>query len=56
MKGEISMKNPKRLKRRHKEFLAEQSMNSKEFLIIKDLAECYEFYHKPTGKVIDVRR
>lgn len=50
------MKNPKKLKRRHKEFLASQGMNSKEFLIIKDLAESYEFYHKPTKKIVDIRR
>lgn len=50
------MKNPKKLKRRHKEFLASQGMNSKEFLIIKDLAECYEFYHKPSQKTVCIRR
>jgi len=50
------MKNPKKLKRRHKEFLASQGMNSKDFLIVKDLAECYKFYHKPTRKIVDLRR
>ena len=50
------MKNPKKLRRRHKEFLAEQGLNHKDYLIVKDLAECYEFYYKPTGKIVDIRR
>ena len=50
------MKNPKKLRRRHKEFLAEQGLDHHHYLIIKDLVECYEFYYKPTGIVIDIRR
>lgn len=50
------MKNPKKLRRRHKEFLTEQGLNHHNYLIIKDLVECYEFYHKPTGRVVDIRR
>ncbi|MBZ9690688.1 DUF6906 family protein [Clostridium sp. M14] len=50
------MKNSKRLKRRHKEFLVEQGLNHHNYFIIKDLAECYQFYHKITGKVVNIRR
>ncbi len=52
----IDLKNPKRLKRRHKEFLVEQGLNHNDYFIIKDLAECYQFYHKITRKVINIRR
>lgn len=50
------MKNPKKLKRRHKEFLASQGLNSKEYLFIKESAECYEFYSKKTGQPVPIRR
>lgn len=46
----------KKLKRRHKEFLTKEGIDHHQFLLIDELAECYEFYHKRTGKIISIRR
>lgn len=47
---------PKKLRRRHKEFLANQNLNHKEFLFLGESAECYKFYHKSKRKEVDIRR
>lgn len=50
------MKRLKKLRREHKEFLAKEGIDHHQFLLIENLAECYEFYHKKTGKVVAIRR
>lgn len=46
----------KRLKRRHKEFLTKEGIDYHQFLLIGELAECYKFYYRRTGRVIYIRR
>ncbi|MEG0133082.1 MAG: hypothetical protein RR851_10275 [Clostridium sp.] len=50
------MKNPKKLLRRHKEFLAEQGFKSNDFLIEREEAWSYVFYNTHTKQLIDMRR
>ena len=50
------MKNPKKLKRRHKEFLAEQGFKSQDYLIEREDAWGYVFYNIHTGMLMDLRR
>ncbi|WP_431831716.1 DUF6906 family protein [Clostridium botulinum] len=45
-----------KLKRKHKEFLAAQMINHKEFLLLDQAADYYKFFHKKTGKSIFIRR
>ena len=52
-----NMKNPKRLKRKHKIFLSKQGCNPDDFLIVTEDAESYTFYNKVTKVVWDpIRR
>lgn len=51
------MKNPKRLKRKHKIFLKELGCDPNDFLIVTEDADSYTFYNKVTGVVWDpIRR
>nr|WP_321027149.1 hypothetical protein [Clostridium neonatale] len=51
------MKNPKRLKRKHKIFLSKQGCNPDDFLIVTEDADSYTFYNKVTKVVWDpIRR
>lgn len=51
------LKNPKRLKRKHKIFLSKQGCNPDDFLIVTEDAESYTFYNKVTKVVWDpIRR
>ncbi|CAI3196396.1 MULTISPECIES: hypothetical protein [Clostridium] len=51
------MKNPKRLKRKHKIFLSKHGCNPDDFLIVTEDAESYTFYNKVTKVVWDpIRR
>lgn len=51
------MKNPKRLKRKHKKFLSSQGCDPKDFLIITEDHESYTFFNKVTNKVMSpIRR
>ena len=50
------MKNPKKLKRRHKEFLAAQGFKSQDYLIEREDAWGYVFYNIHTGMLMDLRR
>lgn len=50
------MKNPKRLKRKHKIFLKQQGCDPKDFLIVTEDADSYTFYNKVTGVVWDLIR
>nr|WP_321994939.1 hypothetical protein [Clostridium butyricum] len=45
------MKNPKKLKRRHKIFLSKLGCNPDEFLIVTEDAESYTFYNRVTNVV-----
>lgn len=51
------MKNPKRLKRKHKIFLKELGCDPDDFLIVTEDADSYTFYNKVTQRVWDpIRR
>ena len=51
------MKNPKKLKRKHKIFLKEQGCRPEDFLIITEDYESYTFFNKVTGVVMSpIRR
>ncbi len=45
------MKNGKKLKRRHKEFLCSKKLDPSNWLIVKDTVEFMEFVNKKSGKV-----
>jgi hypothetical protein len=46
----------KYLKRVHKEFLASQGIDQREYLFISEDAESYTFYHIHSGKEFCFRR
>lgn len=50
------MKNPKKLKLRHKKFLSEQGLRSRDFLLISENPDDYVLYHKKTGRILTIRR
>lgn len=50
------MKNPKKLKLKHKKFLADQGLDSKNFLIVATYPDSYRFFHINSGKIVDIRR
>jgi hypothetical protein len=52
----ISLKNGRLLTIEEKMFLKSQDLNPKEFLRTKKLAESYEFLHRPSGKLVTMRR
>lgn len=49
------MKNPKKLKRRHKEFLTSQGFKSQDFLIEREDAWSMVFYNVHTKQLMDMR-
>ena len=50
-KWRCSMKNPKKLKRKHKIFLSKQGCNPDDFLIVTEDYDSYTFYNKVTKVV-----
>lgn len=50
------MKNPKKLRLKHKKFLAAQGLDPKNFLIIETYPDSYKFFHRVSGKTVDIRR
>lgn len=50
------MKNPKKLKRRHKIFLSKQKIDIENYLFISESADNYKFFNVNTKKIIDIRR
>ena len=50
------MKNPKRLKLKHKKFLSEQGERWRDFLFVEEGPDYYKFFHRETEKVVDMRR
>ncbi|MEG2918853.1 MAG: hypothetical protein RR851_13070 [Clostridium sp.] len=50
------MKNPKKLKFRHKVFLEDQGFNPDDFLIEREDAWNYVFYNIHTKQLMDMRR
>ncbi|MDS0525495.1 hypothetical protein NNC19_07375 [Clostridium sp. SHJSY1] len=50
------MKNPKKLRRRHKEFLSTQGIMHKDYLFISEDATNYKFFNRKTEKIVDIRR
>lgn len=53
--GEI-LKNPKKLKRKHKIFLKAQGCNPDDFFIVSEGYDYYKFYNKINGAVFELRR
>jgi len=52
----INLKNGRSLTRAEKVFLKSQGLNPKEFLRTKKLADHFEFLHRPSGKLVAIRR
>lgn len=50
------MKHLKKLKRRHKEFLAEQGIDHHKFLIEREGSDFYRFVEIKTEKTLELRR
>jgi hypothetical protein len=52
----INLKSGRKPTRAEKLFLKSQGLNPKEFLTTKKLADHFEFLHKPSGKLVAIRR
>lgn len=54
----MTLKNPKRLTRSHKELLSKNGLNWKEYSFVEEWETKVIFYHKPTGalKPVDKKR
>ena len=48
----MKLKHGKRLKRRHKELLASQGYEYKNYLVVKDTPELMELVNRDTGKTL----
>ncbi|NWK11754.1 DUF6906 family protein [Clostridium cadaveris] len=49
------MKHPKKLKRRHKEFLASQGIDHHKFWIEREGIDFYRFVEKDTERILEIR-
>jgi len=45
------LKHPRRLKRRHKEYLTQLGYDAKEWLLVKDTTELLQIVHRASGEV-----
>jgi len=45
------LKHPRRLKRRHKEYLTQLGYDAKEWLLVKDTTTLLEIVHRTSGEV-----